>query len=664
MTGRDIAADARRLLGRLLRGRSRLDVSGGGGALTRVWEWLSNRGRSYSWVVVVLCLNVPFLVAALSRYPDGVGWLGFGRLYSLLVFLGYYVSILLFLLSCLFIVTAVWKQLFVGASFAVLTLALCYFVVDGVVYRVLRMHIDAFWLQYLVTTFAGLGISLQNLLGGLALLAAIVALEWWLFRLASRVRKRLVYVVGLPAVCVLAYVISQVIHIAAYEANDTRITAITPQLPFYYPVTSHRNAVKYGGLLPMIREVDAAESENAALSLRYPLHDVPCTIPPGQRRPNVLLLLLESWRFDAMDSVVTPRMYAFSKRASLFLKHFSSGNSTPAGVFPLFYGLHSTYWAAVKANNASIYNPVLVDVLQANGYAFGVYAESHFKRHKIKDTIFRGIEVHESFEGETVDARDRDMTDRLFAFMERQQRAETPFFGFAYYKSTHYRYYYPDSLAPFQPVRELGFVLASERDDPTPVLNDYRNSLYYVDVLVGELLDRMERAGILDNSIVIITSDHGEEFNDNGTNYWGHTGNFTEYQTRVPLIVYVPWKEARRVTATTAQVDIPPTLLQEGLGCGLEAADYSNGRNLFGPLEDLRPVVVSSYVNHAVIIGDDVFVVYPMHVEKYKLDDIKSEAGDPPPQLIGRTLEEMRRFYGGRNSSDRVVGSGRSPGRQ
>ena len=43
-----------------------------------------------------------------------------------------------------------------------------------------------------------------------------------------------------------ACVSSQVIHIVAYHRNDTRITRITPQLPFYYPVTSQKNVYSFG----------------------------------------------------------------------------------------------------------------------------------------------------------------------------------------------------------------------------------------------------------------------------------------------------------------------------------------------------------------------------------------------------------------------------------
>jgi membrane-anchored protein YejM (alkaline phosphatase superfamily) len=111
-------------------------------------------------------------------------------------------------------------------------------------------------------------------------------------------------------------------------------------------------------------------------------------------------------------------MHALSRRSSVFLQHFSSGNSTPHGIFGLFYGIHPTYWAEVKANSAAIDNPVLIDALKDQGYAFGIYADSQFGRHKIKDTTFRGIEVHEAFAGATVDARDGDLTAQLFEFME------------------------------------------------------------------------------------------------------------------------------------------------------------------------------------------------------------------------------------------------------
>ncbi|MEX2531757.1 MAG: sulfatase-like hydrolase/transferase [Gemmatimonadota bacterium] len=616
-------------------------------------SWLLDRAESYATVVVVLALNVPLFLVALARHVEEISWLGFSGLYAVLVFLGWHVFLLLVLITGLFFLTAFSQRLFVGASAGLLTLTLFYLIVNGVTYRALRQHLDAFWMGYFFSTFGeGLGLSPGLIAGGFVLLGAIAAAEWSLVRVSRRLGRPKLAVVGVPVTLFLAFVASQVIHIVAYEANDTRITSLTPQLPFYYPTTSHDEAVKYGGLLPMIGEDEAFASGALPTSLSYPLADITCKVPDDHGRPNVLLLLLESWRADALNPDVTPRMHELAERSSVFLNHFSSGNSTPQGVFPLFYGLHSTYWPAVKANAPTIDNPVLIDALEDNGYAFGIFAESHFDRHKIKDAIFRGIPVREPFEGETPDEKDEDMTNRLFAFMEEQHRTERPFFGFAFYKSTHYSYHYPEDSAPFQPTRNLNIVLAAaDADDPTPVLHDYLNSVHWVDQLVGRLVDRMEKAGILENTILVVTSDHGEEFNDNGRNYWGHTGNFTRYQTQVPMIVYSPWEKPRRVTSVTSHVDLPPTLLQEGLDCGFDAESYSNGRNLFEPLPDIRPVVSSSYVNHALIMGQDVFVVFPMYVDRYRLDNVDAPAGSMDPELMRKALEQMGRFYGTRNGA-------------
>lgn len=612
---------------------------------SNVFAWLSRHVQCYSRVVIVLALNVPVLMLALSRYLSGVSWLG--GFYAGLVFVGYYTSILLVLTTCLFLVTGAWRRLFVAASGVLITLALYYFVVDAVVYRILKSHLDGFWLVYLATTFEGVGISVPQILLGVALLAGVAALEWWLFRLATRVPAPRRWAIGLTVACVSAYGLSQALHLLGYEANDTRIVGLTPQLPFYFPITSHSQAAKYRDRLPIVREASATGLAAEAGVFRYPLHAVSCNLSErGHRRPNIVILLVESLRSDALNPVVTPRMDAFSQRASRFLNHFSSGNSTPAGVFPVLYGIYSTYWTAVKANSALIHNPVLIDVLEANGYSFGAYApHSHFERHKIKDVMFRGIEVHESFEGSD-DVQDRTMTQQLLDFMKAQKASGKPFLTFAFYKSTHFPYSYPPDESPFQPTQELNVLLASKSDDPGPVRNDYWNSVHYVDALIGQLLERMEAETLLDDTIVVITGDHGEEFNDTHDNSWGHTGNFTKFQSQVPLIVYVPWLKPRQVTAVTSQLDIPPTLMQEGLGCGNDVSDYSNGLNLFGRLPDRRAVIVSSYVNHAFILGDDVFVTWPLYMQRYKLDGSKDKVGWPTGALFDEALKGMGRFYG------------------
>jgi membrane-anchored protein YejM (alkaline phosphatase superfamily) len=613
-------------------------------ALARV-GWKTGRGAHYTAAIVSLALNVPLMAIALSRYPQDLRWGTAAGVYTLLVFAGYYVFLIFVLLTVAFLLVGRWPRVFTAASTTILTLALCYFAIDGIVYRVAKAHIDAFWLQYLLTTFEGLGIKPSQIAGSVLAFAVILALQLVLLRTARRIRRRSLWSAGLVGTCLVCFAITQAIHIVAYEVSDTRFTSITPQLPFYFPMRSHRNAVKYGRQLSLIRESETNASVAGSASLQYPLRDASCGVRADTTRKNVLVLLVESWRANTLDSVTTPRLSAFGRGASVFLDHFSSGNSTPSGVFPLFYGIHSTYWKAVKANNVRIHNPVLIDALQENGYAFGIFAKSDFKAHKIKEAVFRDIDVEESFNGTTAHENDRDMTDRLFSFMTAQQAARTPFFGFAFYKSTHYNYDYPADSAPFQPARKLNVIRARAGDDPAPMLNDYRNAVHYVDGLIGDLLRRMGDSGLLENTIVVITGDHGEEFNDNRDNTWMHGGNFTQYQTRVPLIVYAPGKPGRRVSTVTSEVDIAPTILQEALHCGWNTRDYSNGLNLFGRLPDRRPIVAASYIHHALILDDKVFVVWPMYVQRYDLNGKKTVSGWPDAQSMRATMEELTRFY-------------------
>src|SRR6185369_12248303 len=149
---------------------------------------MTPRWAAYTAAIAALALNVPFMIAALSRYPQDLRWSSAAGAYTLLVFAGYYVLLIGVLLTLVFLLLGAWPRLFVLASTTILTLALCYFAIDGVVYRVAKAHIDAFWLQYLLTTFEGLGIGVTQIASSVLALAVILTLQLLLLRTARRIR--------------------------------------------------------------------------------------------------------------------------------------------------------------------------------------------------------------------------------------------------------------------------------------------------------------------------------------------------------------------------------------------------------------------------------------------------------------------------------------------
>ena len=603
-----------------------------------------NRRSTYFLLTVAVALNAPLVFLILLRntrqfHFDIVSWT-----YMVSVTLGYYVLAMLVFASVAYLLLCPLRRLALVVSGVLVTTAVYYLLVDSYTFGIMKMHIDLFWLKWIVSDFDAFGLSRNTLQSALVAALILVAVEIGIFAIARRTGRRKLLTGIVWGLLPVLFVVSQMTHVLAYERNDVRVTGLTPQLPMYLPVVSHKNAVRYAGMLPLGEEEILNRLDEGYGVIHYPSHPIVCGGTVGVANPNILILVLESWRYDMMNPEVTPNIYELSKVSTTCLNHFCSGNSTVAGIFGLFYGLHPTYWPVVRASNAVIHNPVLIDVLTDKKYAFGIYARSNFKRHKIKDAVFRDIPVHEIFAGQTKVEQDADLNRQLISFLQSQERTGTPVMALAYYKSNHAPYSYPPEDTVFRPAGDLNLMAARDDTDPLEYMNDFKNSTHYIDSLVGRVLQELDSLKLMDRTIIIVTSDHGEEFNDNGGRYWGHGSNYSKYQTRVPFIFYAPGRSPRELRQVTSHIDVPPTLLAEFLGCRNPVNDYSNGRNLFGPLEKVRPLVIGSYVNHAFIIGDDVYEIDPTSVKAYKLDDVGKRASAPPPEMLKRIPDEMSRF--------------------
>ena len=110
-----------------------------------------------------------------------------------------------------------------------------------------------------------------------------------------------------------------------------------------------------------------------------------------------------------------------------------------------------------------------------------------------------------------------------------------------------------------------------------PYQNAYDEKIAEVDDYFGELYEFLERAGRLDDSIVVFSSDHGEGVGEH--DYWFDHGILYDEVLRVPLIVRLPGGEhgGRRVSTAVQLVDLLPTVLEL---VGLEVPAHLHGRSL------------------------------------------------------------------------------------
>ena len=142
----------------------------------------------------------------------------------------------------------------------------------------------------------------------------------------------------------------------------------------------------------------------------------------------------------------------------------------------------------------------------------------------------------------------RGINRAFLDWLSGQQRGDRPFFAFLNYMDAHEPFLAPrghDARFGIQPETrgEYEMLLHNWDIDKTHfgprdvALNrdGYDDCIAYLDQQIGAMLDELERRGVLENTIVIITSDHGEEFGEH--NVFNHGYSLYLYETHVPLII-------------------------------------------------------------------------------------------------------------------------------
>jgi hypothetical protein len=390
-----------------------------------------------------------------------------------------------------------------------------------------------------------------------------------------------------------------------------------------------------------------AAGETAALAapsggiLHYPLTPLTCTRP--SKALNVVVILIDGWRLDFVTPEISPSAHALARESWHFERHFSTANETRYGVFGLMYGLNATYWDDMLRERRG---PVLIDRLLAAGYRLGQWGGAPLNHPEFDLTVFAAVRENLTLRlpGDAAWQRDREMTRRFAEFLDAKD--PSPFFAFLFYDSTH-EYSHDPASAPFQPeVQGYWFTAPPESRDPVPIRNRFANSAHYADQLIGQALAKLKATGHQDDTVILITGDHGEEFNDSGQNYWGHAGGgMTRWQLQTPLIVHWPGRKPRSFRHRTSHVDVVPTLMRDVLGCTTPYEAYSHGRHLLDASP--RPYLVAyNGIRLAVLEPDRTTVLF-----EYGGTDIVDEnfriipGAVPRPDIIQNVLRETSQFY-------------------
>jgi len=338
--------------------------------------------------------------------------------------------------------------------------------------------------------------------------------------------------------------------------------------------------------------------------------------PPPAGAPDVLFIVLDTVRAANLSLYgypreTTPQLTRWAKRGVQFDWAVAPSCWTYPSHCSFFTGRWprelNSHWQLVLDTRA----PTLAEFLTARGYRTAAFVANtrycsyetgldrgfaHFEDYPLSPQTILGTTAvgrwlaknvlcyRDFYNRKWVQYQSRDARGINRAFLDwlsRQPRGERPFFAFLNYLDAHGPFLAPADHAP-----RFGIRPSSRRDyealldfwdrdkaqvesrDVAMARDGYDDCISFLDGQVGKLLDELDRRGVLANTLVIITSDHGEEFGENGLFDHGHSLYLNE--VHVPLVILSPAAPSGRVVIDPVSLrDLPATIVDVlGLAAG------------------------------------------------------------------------------------------------
>jgi len=362
------------------------------------------------------------------------------------------------------------------------------------------------------------------------------------------------------------------------------------------------------------------------------------------QKPNIVLLVLDTLRADHLGCYgymkrTSPKIDEFADEGYIFKRCYSPANWTVpghasifTGKYPISHGARKVYQDILKTDlpitcaRLSREETTLAEILANNGYKTGaivsnigfvseVYGldqgfidwindRAKYSMPNLYLVLRKFTDIDRYYPQPRPNYRRADDITRLSMDWIDNNSIEKPFFLFINYMDPH------EPLLPPEPFKSKYSVISREY-----VLNltnmkklgkplnemerEYMKSRYdgeiaFLDNEIGSLFEHLKENEIYDNSLVIITSDHGEFLGEHGL--IGHEISLYDPVLRVPLIIKTPSKYRMRlknVFSTVSTIDILPTVLEI---VDIEIPQGIHGESMVNKLKD-RPIYIQHYAD-------------------------------------------------------------------
>ena len=260
------------------------------------------------------------------------------------------------------------------------------------------------------------------------------------------------------------------------------------------------------------------------------LHAVECDSTTSilkMERPNIIVILLESWSADLIESLggepgITPNFRELEKDGLLFTNIYASANRSQHAMSSLFGGLPGMPVTTITNHPDKYYAvPSLVKKMDSIGYCNSFYFGGElnygnilsYLRYNEFDEIIEAKDINEGFKKGKLGYHD---TDVMPWYAEQLSKYQQPFFSTLFTQSTHSPYDYPKIF---------------EEIEWPKIEKQYVNSGHYTDIAIKMFMDKARQQTWYDSTLFIFVADHSH------TSYKNHNIASFEHH-KIPMLIY------------------------------------------------------------------------------------------------------------------------------
>ena len=295
--------------------------------------------------------------------------------------------------------------------------------------------------------------------------------------------------------------------------------------------------------------------------------------PRPEKQPNIILITADALRADHLSCYgyqrkTSPNIDQFARKSVVFKNAIAPASWTLPALASLFTSLYPSYHGANAWNTRLLPSEeTLPKILKKNGYTTVASVNSSF--------LFPAYGLSEGYDFyDYGQSRIEEQLQSVSRGLESMKGRK--FFFYIHFLSPHATYRAPfpfcdafgkydsSKLEPsnhmLQTLNDSGRLLSLS--DRNYIISQYDGAVLYLDDIFKRLLDRIQQLGLYQNTLIIFSSDHGEQFQEHGG--LAHGRSLYQGEIHIPLIIKAPsgyGREGLRISTNVSAIDIPTTVL-------------------------------------------------------------------------------------------------------